>query len=147
MNATMNQKEITKELNELLELEYDAIAAYQAAIERLDTLAYKEKLAEFLSDHRRHTQDLTQLIQNEGGSAEESGDAKKILTKGKVVLAEMAGDEAILKAMRSNEEQTNSAYDKALEMDFPSHVRSVIQNGLTDERRHKSWVEATLEAL
>lgn len=146
MATTMEPKDITKKLNDMLELEHDAIAAYQAAIERLDTAAYKKKLAEFTSDHERHIHDLTQLVQSEGGVAEESGDAKKLLTKGKVVIAQMAGDNSILKAMRSNEEQTTKAYEEALDQGFPSPILSVMQRGLADERRHKAWIEATLEA-
>jgi len=147
MSTTMSPKQVTKELNDLIELEYDAIAAYRAAIESLDTAHYKASLAEFLSDHEKHIDDLTELVQSEGGTAETSGDAKKVLTKGKVVIAQMAGDETILRAMRSNEKQTNTAYEKALEKGFPSHIRTAIQKGLGDERRHKSWIEATLDEL
>lgn len=147
MASTMSPEHVLEGLNELVELEYDAIAAYKSAIERINSPAYKSKLSEFLTDHQAHIESLTDLVRKEGGTPEEDGDAKKILTKGKVVLADLAGDEAILKAMKSNENQTNSGYEKAVEKDFSDHIQSVLQKGLADERRHKAWVETTLDAL
>lgn len=37
-------KKVIKELNNLIELDFDAIAAYESAIERLENGAYKTKL-------------------------------------------------------------------------------------------------------
>ncbi len=147
MATTMSSEHVIEGLNELIELEYDAIAAYRAAIERINSPAYKSKLSEFLTDHQTHVGNLTDLVRKEGGTPEKDGDAKKILTKGKVVLADISGDEAILKAMKSNEEQTNSKYEKAVEKGYADHIQSVVQKGLADERRHKAWVETTLDAL
>lgn len=147
MDTTMSAEDVIDDLNEILELEHDAIAAYKAAVERLDTQAYKDKLSEFLADHQAHVEDLTNLVRGEGGTAEKDGDAKKVLTKGKVVLADLAGDEAILKAMKANEVQTNSKYEKAVEKGYANPIQSVVQKGLADERRHKAWVETTLDAL
>ena len=39
---------------------------------------------------------------------------KALLTKGKVVIAGLMGDEAILQAMRTNEADTNTAYERAV---------------------------------
>lgn len=147
MATKMSTEDIIDDLNDLVELEYDAIAAYKAAIERLDTPAYKNKLSEFMTDHQAHVEDLSSLVRKEGGTVENDGDFKKVLTKGKVVLADMAGDEAILKAMKSNEEQTNSKYEKAVKKGYSDPIQSVLQKGLADERRHKAWVETTIDAL
>jgi|SRR5690554_1001795 len=147
MTTFVSSEEIVSGLNNLINLEYDAIAAYRAAIERLDTLTYKEKFSEFLRDHEDHITSLTNLVIDEGGIPEEGGDMMKILTKGKVVLANLAGDKAILKAMNANEKQTNSKYEEAVEDEYPANIEIELQKGLTDERRHKAWIEATLEQL
>ena len=75
------------------------------------------------------------------------GDAKKLLTKGKVVLADLAGDKAILSAMKSNEEQTNSEYEKAVKKGYEASIQTILERGLADERRHKAWIEQTLDRL
>lgn len=147
MTTTTDSKEVVSNLNDLIELDYDAIAAYQAAIERLDNEAFKGKLSEFLSDHERHITDLSTAVRGEGGEPQKDGDAKKILTKGKVVLADLAGDEAILKAMKTNEDQTTSAYEKAVKKGYPEHIQPLLEQGLTDERRHRSWLETTIDKL
>ena len=141
MTTATDSKKLVIHLNDLIELDYDAIAAYQAAIDRLENSSYKGKLAEFRGDHQRHITELGELVRKEGGTPQEDGDAKK------VVLANLAGDEAILKAMKTNEEQTNSKYENAVEAGYPEPVHSVLQRALSDEQRHKAWIEATLGEL
>lgn len=145
MTTFWSPDEVIADLNSLIQLEYDAIAAYQAAIERLESERYKETFREFLGDHKSHVTNLTNLVIGEGGTPEDGGDMKKVLTKGKVVLADIAGDEAILKAMNSNEKQTNKKYEKSVENDYPPNIKVELQKGLSDERRHKAWIEAALE--
>ncbi|MFW5824469.1 MAG: DUF2383 domain-containing protein [Marinobacter sp.] len=145
MTTVTDSKEVVSDLNDLIELDYDAIAAYQSAIERLENDSYRRKLSEFLKDHQRHIEELSKLVRKEGGTPPDEGDAKKVLTQGKVVLADLAGDDAILKAMKSNEEQTNSKYEKAVETGYPDPIQTVLQAGLADERRHKAWIETTLD--
>lgn len=147
MNTNVDSKTVIKDLNNLIELDYDAIAAYEAAIERLDNSDYKAKLTEFLGDHKRHIEELGGAVKAEGGTPEESGDAKKILTKGQVVIANLGGDDAILKAMKMNEDQTNSKYEKAVEKGYPEPVQALLRKGLADERRHRAWIESTLELI
>jgi hypothetical protein len=44
-----------------------------------------------------------------GRTPPKEGDMKALLTKGKVVIAGLMGDAAILQAMRTNEADTNTA--------------------------------------
>ncbi|WP_166260137.1 DUF2383 domain-containing protein [Marinobacter salicampi] len=143
----LNSDSIIKKLNDLVELDYDAIEAYQAAVDRLDDTGFKSKLQEFMKDHERHVRELSEQIRTEGGTPPDSGDAKAVLTKGKVVMADMAGDKAILKAMQTNEAQTNSKYEDAVEEAFPENVLTLLRNALNDERKHKAWIDQTLDKL
>lgn len=147
MDTTTDTEQVISDLSDLIQLDYDAIAAYQSAIERLDNAAFKAKLTEFLSDHERHVEELGNAVRNEGGNPPTEGDVKKILTKGKVVIADLFGDEAILKAMKANETVTNTKYEEAVETGYPENIQAVLRGGLADERRHKSWIETTLEKL
>ncbi|BES71479.1 hypothetical protein RE428_24970 [Marinobacter nanhaiticus D15-8W] len=142
----LNADSVIKELSNIVELDYDAIAAYRAAIDRIDDTGYTAKLEEFVKDHERHVRELSEVIRREGGTPPDSGDAKKMLTKGQVVIADIAGDKAILNAMKMNEQQTVSKYESATKEAFPEHVQTLLDKGLEDERRHKAWIERTLEA-
>jgi len=145
--ATMvgTQKEIGKLLNSLLELDYDAVEAYKVAIEKLEDANDKAQLRLFMGDHERHVADLRALIATTGEKAAEGADLKAILTKGKVVLGSIVGDRAILMAMKSNEDDTNIAYERASKRDdIPPGVRQVLTRNLSDERRHRAYIEQRL---
>jgi uncharacterized protein (TIGR02284 family) len=141
------QKDLVAALGGLVELDYDAIEAYKAAIERIDDESDKAQLRTFLEDHRRHVADLTPIITRLGGTPSTGPDVKQWLTKGKVVILGLAGDNAVLLAMKTNEEDTNTAYERMLRRDdVPTDVRPVLENNYRDEVRHKAWIEARLEA-
>ncbi len=147
MPTVLKAESIIEKLNDLIELDFDAIAAYKAAIDRLENPAYRNKLKEFLADHERHVRALSEAVQAEGGTPPRSGDFKKVLTKGQVVIADLGEDKHILKAMKMNEDQTNKKYEKAVAEGFPNGSQSAIENGLADERRHREWIETTLASI
>lgn len=144
MNEIIDKTNMVEKLNDLIALDYDAISAYQTAVERLENPGYRDQLNVFMQDHENHIAALSQVVCQEGGAPVEKGDIKKILTKGSVYIAELAGDQGILKAMQLNEVMTNNRYEDNVEEAFPEPVHSILQNGLADERRHKEWLEATL---
>jgi len=142
---TKSAEQIVKHLNSLIELDFDAIEAYEAAIARLNDATEKARLRAFMGDHQRHIVDLSPLVIELGGTPAQQADFKKVLTKGKVVLAGLVGDRAILEAMKSNEETTTKTYRKASnEPGLPSQVRTVVERNFADEQRHLAWIEERL---
>ena len=132
---------------ELLELEDAAIEAYEAAINRLDNASYKTKMKEFRSDHERHREEITALLKENEVDLPTMPSPKEWLAQGKVVLANLMGDDAILRAMKSNEIDTNTAYERMNERDdLTPDMQKIAERGLADERRHKRWIDETLEA-
>ena len=128
-------------LEDLIQLDYDAADAYQAAIDRLENSGYRSALAGFKQDHLRHTTELGDILSSMGRTPPKEGDMKALLAKGKVVIAGLMGDESILQAMRTNEADTNTAYERAVKFSgLPSNTRDVLQRGLEDERRHCEWI-------
>jgi uncharacterized protein (TIGR02284 family) len=147
--ATMigNYKQLAKLLNSLIELDYDAIAAYRTAIDKLDNADDKSALRGFMADHERHIVDLRPFVERFGEKAAEGTNALVILTKGKVVIAGLMGDRAILEAMKSNEDETNRRYEKATaRTDLPAELMGVLQKNLSDERRHRAYMVQRLGA-
>ncbi len=141
------QKNLVDLLDALLELDYDAIEAYRAAIDRIGDVSDKAQLGSFLADHERHVRDLTPLVESLGKKASKGPDIKQWLTKGKVVIMGIAGDHAILLAMKTNEDDTNKAYERAVSRtDLTPDIRDVLERNLADERRHRAWLEARVGA-
>jgi bacterioferritin (cytochrome b1) len=141
-----NQENFSDALRELIELEYAAVDAYEAAIERLDHLTYQEKLKEFKKDHEGHIEKISLLLRKNHQEVPEPGVlGKQLLTTGKVLLANMIGDNTILQAMKSNEIDTNTAYERMDEHKnkWPE-AKDIIKNALQDEKRHKAWLESIL---
>jgi len=132
-------------LNDLVEnlllLEHDAIAAYEQTIARLENPDFKQTVASFKSDHDRHVQELTRLASAIGATAHQQGDMKQMLTTGKIALASMMGDRSILGAMRTNEEDTVTAYERASQhAEATPDARAIFQRAHADELRHRDWM-------
>lgn len=139
------QKQFGNALQALLELDYDAIEAYKKAIERLENSEYKNKLSHFCADHERHVQELRGLLVTHNLKPPEGPDIKQWLTKGKVVIANIAGDKAILKAMHSNVKDANIAYEHVNRReDVWSDAHDTLSRAWADEKRHKAWIEQAL---
>lgn len=102
----------------------------------------------FLEDHRRHLLDLNVLITNLGGKPWLQDDRRHILEAGKVFLASVVGDHAIVSAMKRNEEETYQAYGRAAAIrGLVPAIDRVLDANLLDERRHRSWMEQALYLL
>ncbi len=145
---TTDTNAICEKLNDLIELDHDAVSAYAAAIDRLETEDFRKQLTTYKGDHERHTQNLGALVSKLGGTPKQKTDAMEILTKGKVVIAGLVGDKAILGAMKANEEVTNKTYAHVLKaVEGQREVEEVVAGNLEDEQRHKAWIDQALERL
>ncbi|MBP0485058.1 DUF892 family protein [Sagittula salina] len=129
-------------LRNLMLLERDAIAAYDSTLEKIDNPDHRARIEEFRRDHDDHIRALSELGRSIGVPLPEEGDIKEWLTTGKVALANLFGDDAVIGAMKTNEDDTVSAYENALSNAvIDATWRPVLEKGLADERRHRAWME------
>jgi rubrerythrin len=135
-------------VTDFIQLEHDAIAAYETCIERLESSHRRERVAEFLADHQRHLSELHDIARRVGADIPDEAGMKSMLTTGKVALADMmGGDGAILKAMSTNETDTVTAYERGMRHEaLDVESRSVFERAHSDEQRHKSWMDAEAQA-
>jgi len=132
----------------LISLEYDAIAAYESTVERLSDSALSGQVEAFRQDHLQHLDVLKNMAREGGFDAPVEGDMKQMLTTGKIALADLFGDKAILKAMRTNEEDTVTAYERAsTHADVRPESKAFFDKALADELRHREWMQRTAEAM
>jgi len=135
-------------LNDLITMDYDAAAAYQEAMDRLQGQQIKRILGEFREDHLRHIRELSMLAHLMRIEPPTGPDIMAALTKGKVIIADLFGDKAILMAMKSNEEDTNTAYERAFAHEgIPVQALDIIERAYHDEQRHKKWLVDTIENM
>ncbi len=145
--ATMvgTQRDLTALLEQMIQLEYDALEAYKVAVEHLQDDGLRWHLQSFMADHERHVEELTAALTEMGAEAPEGPDAKQLITTAKVFFGVLLGDRAILGAMRANEDDTNTACERAVaRVDTPAHLRKLFVRHLADERRHRDWLEGRI---
>jgi rubrerythrin len=138
------EKDLVDLLKSLVELEYDARDAYQTAIDRIENASDLADLNDMRRDHLRHIAELSTALEDLGVKPPSGGDLKAILTKGKVVLGALFGDRAILFAMKTNEDDTNTAYERAAARELAPPYGDLMNRFLADERRHRAWLEARI---
>jgi rubrerythrin len=131
-------------MNDKIQLDLDAMVAYDKAIEACDNSEVKAALAEFRSDHVRHVQDLSEAVLRAGAEPQRTRDLKGFVIQGFTEIVSH-GDRSALMAMRGNEELTNRLYEAALKRDLTPDVRALLEKNLADERRHLAWIKDALD--
>ncbi len=66
-----NEKDLIKAISNLVQLDIDAVHAYDQAIKELDDPIIKERLMKFQEEHRNHISGLAEHIANLGGQPPE----------------------------------------------------------------------------
>lgn len=149
MATTVGTEDNVRDLvRNLILLEHDAIAAYDSTISRLSDPTLSRQVESFRQDHLNHLDVLREIAAETGAEAPAEGDMKQMLTTGKIALADLFGDGAILKAMATNENDTVTAYERAsAHPDAIEKSRAFFAKALADEQRHREWMQRTAEAL
>lgn len=141
----MSNQGIVSHLQHLAQLDVDAAASYEAAIDRVEIPSVRQELDGFRVDHVRHVQDLNALIVAAGGEAfEGKPDLKGALLKGVTAAASSVGVEGALLAMLANEELTTHSYRAAVELPLSPAQRAVVAKNRDDEERHLAWIKRAL---
>lgn len=136
------------ELNDLLQLDFDAIAAYTVAIGGVESVTYRETLEGFRRDHERHVRELTELVKAQGGTPVEASHmptgAFKLAVQG---LGAAGSDRSLIMAFKANEGQAVDKYRRAAERPHPEKVAEVLRRAARDEEKHYEWAESRLKRL
>jgi uncharacterized protein (TIGR02284 family) len=143
-----DRKAVIDDLNDLLQLDHDAIGAYETTRAQLEDEELIEVVAAFQRDHERHARDLTAFITRLGGKPKEhphvTGPAKRALV---AAAGKVGGDKAVLTSFRVNELQVRTKYEAyAAKQHYPAEVAELIRMNAQDERRHYDWVTGVLGA-
>ncbi len=141
----LSTDKMIEELNELIRFDYDAIGAYNEAIDHVREMHVKDPLTRFRGDHERHVTELSAIVTRLGGKPVEKPGVKGIVRKTMTKVAGLMGTESVLKAMKSNEEVLNKTYAHHLSLDFPEDIKETIRNNYGDEQRHLAWIEQALQ--
>ncbi|HWK88824.1 MAG TPA: ferritin-like domain-containing protein [Longimicrobium sp.] len=140
--------ETVAELNDLLQLDHDAVQAYSMAIGQVRSGSFRDDLVRFRADHQRHIDELTELIQARGGIPVQlphlpTGVFKLAMQS----LGAVGGDREVLLAFKANEAQVRDKYRRHAERAVALDVKDVLVRALADEERHYAWADESVRAL
>lgn len=141
--------EVLDGLNDLLQLDHDAVGAYDIAIEKLDDRDHADQIAGFRRDHERHIRELNTLIAELGGTPKNEPHATGPFKEALQSLGGLAGDKGVLMAWRTNELQVRTKYDSyaSKAMFWPDNVKRIVDQNALDEERHYRWVADVLQTM
>ncbi|HET7231238.1 MAG TPA: DUF2383 domain-containing protein [Longimicrobium sp.] len=136
-------------LNDLLQLDHDALAAYDIAISKLEDRDHASQITGFRRDHERHVRELNELVTRLGGTPVNHPHATGPFKTALQSLGGLAGDKGLLMAFRTNELQVRTKYDTyaSRAMLWPPDVKRVIDGAALDEERHYAWVAGVLQRM
>ena len=148
-SRTASTDEVIDGLNDLLQLDHDAIGSYQIAIDKLENQDHAEQIRGFKLDHERHVRDLNGLISELGGTPKNDTHRTAPLKEGVQKLGGAAGDKGVLTAWRANELQVRTKYDNYASKAnrWPDKAKRLVDRNALDEERHYRWAAETLQHM
>jgi hypothetical protein len=140
---------LTTQLNDLLQLDVDAVQAYALAIRQLESRVRKETVRRYQRDHRRHIVELKRLIRAHGGAAVAVSHIPTGPFKlGMQGIGSFGDDKVVLLAFKTNERQGRDKYRRiAMGRGLPRDVARALKGAARDEERHYRWAAKELEKL
>jgi uncharacterized protein (TIGR02284 family) len=144
----MNEKNLTEALSNLVQLDIDAVYAYDQALKEIDDPIIKDRLHKFQDDHRNHISSLSKQIEALGGQPPEySQDIKGYVIEAFAAIRSFTGLKGALAAMKTTEEIANRYYGEVVSWEAPSAVKEVLRTYFSEEKVHLDYITSNLQAL
>lgn len=135
------------DLNDLLQLDHDAVEAYTLAIDVVRSGRYRDALVEHRADHKRHIEELAGLVRERGGLPTELPHPTAPLKLVVQALGAAPGDGTLLLAFKAVEGQARDKYQRFARNAYPADVSAIVKKAAEDESRHYQWAEGALREL
>lgn len=144
----MNEKNIIEMMTNLVQLDIDAVHAYDQATKEIDDPVIRDRLLKFQDDHRTHIRGLSKLIEKLGGQRpEKSKDFKGFVIEAFAAIRSVNGMEGALKSVKTVETITNRQYGKVISWDVPPEVKELLHTYFSQEKIHLDYIVSNLKAI
>lgn len=134
-------------LNDLLQLDHDAVAAYGIALRELSSTQLRIELQRHLEDHERHIEEIERHLDRIDGMKMPMPHLSGVFKLAVQAAVAASSDRAVLLAFKANEMQVRDKYARAAESDFPIDILDTVRRAADDERRHYEWAVHSLEQM
>jgi hypothetical protein len=144
----MDKKETIKALSELVQVDIDAVHAYDRALKEVDDKIIQSRLIEFQKEHRNHIRVLFEQIRAAGEQPPAfSQDFKGYVIEAFAALRSFTGMKGALQALQTTEEITHRYYGNWVSKKAPDTVKEILRKHFTEEKIHLDYIKSNLEAL
>lgn len=139
----MDQKDVVKTLNTLIETSKDGEYGFRLSAEHAQSQEIKQLFLTRAQDCVQAAMELQSLVRQLGGKAEDSGTASGSLHRGWVAIkGNLAGysDLNMLEETERGEDTALERYREALRDDLPATVRAVVEAQLQGVKRNHDQI-------
>jgi uncharacterized protein (TIGR02284 family) len=144
----MNEKDLIVAMSNLVQVDIDAVHAYDQALKEIDDKIIRDRLLKCQDEHRKHISSLSKQIENLGGKPpERSQDLKGYVIKAFAAIRSFTGLKGALQAMKTTEEITNRYYGEVVSWEAPPEVKEVLRKYFSEEKIHLEYITSNLQAL
>lgn len=141
----MEREQMIDRLNDLVQLDVDAVEAYGQVIKHLEYEDICRRLARFQDDHKNHIQDLSAMVQQLGGTPDKpSPGFKGYLMELFTFLMSISGSIGAIEVMKANEVLTNRKYREVVALDWPEDIKKLLMTNYSQEQRHLAFIEEVI---
>lgn len=142
---------LVADLNDLIQLDRDAVETYTVAINSVRDVAVRDTLVAFRTDHQRRAETLADAVRSRGAMAIElphiTGPFKiAVQAMGAAIGLATRNDANVLLSLRVVEGQVRDKYTRFATKSWPADVADVVRGAATDEARHYAWIAERLQA-
>lgn len=139
------------DLNDLIQLDRDAVETYTVAMNSVQDATTRETLASFRAEHQRRAEALAEVVRGRGAMAIE---LPHITGPFKIAVQAMGGaiglatrkDATVLLSLRVIEGQVREKYTRFAAKNWPADVAPIVQGAAEEEGRHYAWITEQLRA-
>lgn len=140
------------DLNDLIQLDRDAVETYTVAINSVQDATVRETLAGFRTEHQRRAEALAEVVRGRGAMAIE---LPHITGPFKIAVQAMGGaiglatrkDATVLLSLRVVEGQVREKYTRFASKTWPADVAPLVQRAANEEAQHYTWISEQLRAM
>lgn len=144
----MNATNLIKAMSNLVQVDIDAIHAYDQAIKEIDDPIIRERLLEFQENHRNHIKGLSEQIELLGGQPpDRTKGFKGYVIKAFTAIRSFTGLKGALAAMKTTEEISNQYYGEVVSREAPAKLKAMLRTFFSEEKIHLEYINGNLQAL
>lgn len=145
MKTTRDEAAVIARVNDLLQLDHDAVEAYTVAIDLARNSGLRDRLVEIRAQHKERIERFAAIVRDRGGLPLEIPHVTAGLKIAVQTAGAVAGDAALLLAFKAVEGQIAEKFRDLAHEDSPQEIATQIRDAAALEQSHYDWAEHELK--